>query len=168
MEDTKDNAEAERPSNPDDGAVADATPLRIRIKYVAPGGGFIGWEDDVQRLLEERNRRICEARGITREQLERVRALRPACMSGDVEQVRELLGSGIDPNEHGDIGETLLMVTARRGHTDVVQCLIEFDARPDAVDYLGWTAVDYAVEGGHLDLAEFLRALLSPPTTGPN
>jgi ankyrin repeat protein len=159
MRDETDNAESQRRDAGTDAATSEGDRLPVRIIYMTPEGEIIGSQEDVQRLLDERNNRICNARGITREHLERERAFGPACACGDASRVRELLDLGVNPDWSGDMGETLVMVAARRGHAEVVRMLVESGVRVDAVDYLGWTAADYAESGGHTDVAEYLRSI---------
>ena len=53
---------------------------------------------------------------------------------GDLETVKRLLQQGLDPNAFDDLGWTPLIHAAKRGHLDVVRCLLAAGAQVDARD----------------------------------
>src|SRR6185503_7910334 len=81
-----------------------------------------------------------------------------AAANGWLENLRQLLGAGADP-ERGDdeSGETLLHFAAAGGHAEVVTLLIRAGARPDRPDHRGIPALVVAAQKGH---AQVVRALL--------
>jgi hypothetical protein len=92
----------------------------------------------------------------------RFTALGSAAERGDLQQVQELLASGLDA-EGLDLQPDLaptdrpLARAAARGHLAVVRALLEAGANPDACCCSCVTALHRALEGRHL---EVLRALL--------
>ena len=68
---------------------------------------------------------------------------------------------GLDPNSLvGEPGPplTALMAAARRGHTDIVQCLLATGADVHLKDEYGKTALHFAVANGHDAIGQHLRA----------
>jgi ankyrin repeat protein len=57
-----------------------------------------------------------------------------AAGDGDLETVKRLLQHGADPNAFDDLGWTPLIHAAKRGHVDVVVCLLAAGAKVDARD----------------------------------
>jgi ankyrin repeat protein len=58
--------------------------------------------------------------------------LHAAAGDGDLESVKRLLHQGADPNAFDDLGWTPLIHAAKRGHLDVVTCLLAAGAAVDA------------------------------------
>ena len=54
--------------------------------------------------------------------------LHAACRDGFTERVRRLLGEGAALDEKDEYGKTALMWASGRGHTEVVQLLLDCDA----------------------------------------
>lgn len=63
-----------------------------------------------------------------------------ASENGDIEKVRELLKSGVNPNVK-DEGETPLMLAAIHGHVEIAEMLLGACANPDEQDNEGRTAL---------------------------
>ena len=55
-------------------------------------------------------------------------------------------------------GLTPLMRAAWNGHDTIVRLLIESGARPTMTDQNGKSALDYAIQGKHRDVARTLRS----------
>jgi ankyrin repeat protein len=95
-------------------------------------------------------------------------ALALAAQHGHAEVVRLLLDAGEDPNRYNPDGyhahATPLHHAALSGHAEVVRLLVERGARLDIRDtvYRG-TPLDWANHGGRTEIAEYLRALGTPP-----
>lgn len=70
--------------------------------------------------------------------------LRRAAQKGDVENVKNLLAKGADPNAQTSTGETALFFAAWKGHREVAALLVEAGAGTDAQDGLGRTALAVA------------------------
>jgi uncharacterized protein len=68
-----------------------------------------------------------------------------AAADGDLEMVKRLLQEGAAPNAFDDLGWTPLIHAAKRGHLDVVRCLLAAGAQVDARD---------AARAGNTALAE--------------
>jgi Ankyrin repeats (3 copies) len=94
---------------------------------------------------------------------DRHRALALAAQHGHVEIVRLLLDAGEDPNRYNPKGNhghsTPLHQAVWSGHEMVVRLLVERRARLDIEDtiYAG-TPLGWAMHGGRVDIAEYLRA----------
>jgi len=74
----------------------------------------------------------------------------PAC-------VRVLLAHGAIVNARSDEQQTPLMLAASRGNSEIVQLLLNAKADVSPISAHRMTALDYAVRGGHDDVAELLR-----------
>jgi ankyrin repeat protein len=84
-------------------------------------------------------------------------ALLYAARAGDVGRVRAVLDAGASVNAANRYGVTALGFAAERGHFDVVRLLVERGADVNVVDsFYGSRPVDFALRGGHLDIAVFL------------
>jgi hypothetical protein len=84
-------------------------------------------------------------------------ALLDASRAGDVGRVRAILDAGGDVNAANRYGVTALGFAAEKGHFDIVRLLVERGADLDAVDsFYGSRPVDFALRGGHLNIAVFL------------
>jgi ankyrin repeat protein len=69
-----------------------------------------------------------------------------------------LLDRGADPNTRGTLeGFTALMTAAAEGQLDVVRLLLSRGADPSVKDEDGDTAMSFALEKGHPEVAELLR-----------
>lgn len=95
-----------------------------------------------------------------------------AAYLGRVRIAANMLSAGARAGESDESGHTPLMAAASAGHLEVVQMLISANADPSALvgdvepridsDRRGESAMYYALEHGHRDVAEFLAPLTSP------
>jgi uncharacterized protein len=84
-------------------------------------------------------------------------ALHAAAWAGDLEQVRALLASGVDPNVTDSIDETPLFGAAAWGRADVVACLLAAGARHDLHEATaGLTPLHWAASHGNLETLHIL------------
>ncbi|CAE7474397.1 Ank2 [Symbiodinium pilosum] len=79
---------------------------------------------------------------------------------GNLEEVRNLLDGGEDPDITDDLGLTALHGAAKKGHSKIVALLLARGARvnPAAAKWKGETPLHYACKYGH---AKILQMLLS-------
>ncbi|WP_228294122.1 ankyrin repeat domain-containing protein [Acinetobacter pittii] len=76
---------------------------------------------------------------------------------GDIDQVKELLIEGEDPNQIDDEGYSALQAAAENDHLEIVQLLIEKGAH---VTYKSeYTALELAEMAGNADVVEYLNSL---------
>jgi len=76
---------------------------------------------------------------------------------GDVDQVKELLIDGEDPNQTDDEGYSALQAAAENDHLEVVRLLIEKGAN---VSYKSeYTALQLAEMAGNMDVINYLKSL---------
>ena len=78
-----------------------------------------------------------------------------ATLAGNVEEVRSLLQSGVDPNESYHTN-TALIYAARDGQIEIAQLLIDHNAEVNWIDGEGVTPLILAAFKGHVELAELL------------
>jgi ankyrin repeat protein len=84
-------------------------------------------------------------------------ALTEAVALADERLVKMLLDAGADPNLGNDDAQTPLMLAARVGSLPIVKMLVEAGADVNAREqYRGQTALMWAVDGRHADVAAFL------------
>ena len=88
-------------------------------------------------------------------------ALHNAAFDGDLETVKELVGSGAAVDARDEAGLTALHYAAAEGHVSVVEYLVGQGADVNATDNEGWmalhwAALHYAAWFGHLDVVKFL------------
>ena len=85
--------------------------------------------------------------------------LSPVCMYGHARILKLLLDAGAEPVHtcHSD-GETPLMIASYNGRYDCVELLLAAGADPDVRDKHGNTALSFAKDHGHDDVAELLQA----------
>ena len=76
-------------------------------------------------------------------------ALNTAIASGNLKAVEELIKAGVDVNAKTQDGLPL-HIAAEKGHLKIVEKLIEKDAKLEAADNYGWTALHIAVQENHL------------------
>jgi len=77
--------------------------------------------------------------------------------TGDLEQLDELVGQGVDVNAADRTGVTALMRAAYHGQLGMVRALIGYGADPTAKDRSGLTGLIMAEHGGHEEIVEALR-----------
>jgi ankyrin repeat protein len=88
-------------------------------------------------------------------QLEKRTALYRAAKYGSRDLCKLFLWCGADPNVLCE-GESPLIIAAKGGHIQICQMLVQRHAQVQQKDRLGNTALWYALEGGHEELATFL------------
>jgi ankyrin repeat protein len=81
-----------------------------------------------------------------------------AAEGGNAEVVQLLLSHGAQANDKDLSDKTPLMTAATKGHLGVVQQLLQVvgDQGLEARDKDGWTALHFAVDGGHEEVVNFL------------
>lgn len=82
-------------------------------------------------------------------------ALRAAAKTGDIDRVRDLLNQGVDPNSRDYHHNTALITAAHKGHTRVVQVLLEAGADPNLDDKSN-TPLAAATYHGHTEVVKIL------------
>lgn len=81
-----------------------------------------------------------------------------AAREGEQEKLRDLLSSEkIDINTKDQYGWTALHFSAREGHLDCVQLLVEKGADIYAVNNVGATALVVSAADGHIDIVNYLQ-----------
>lgn len=91
-------------------------------------------------------------------------ALRRAASAGDLAKVKELLAAGVDVNSANAYGGTALAFATDKGHTAVVELLLERGADPNVKDrFYKSTPLGWAVQKGH---AGIVKALLAKGAEG--
>ena len=94
-------------------------------------------------------------------------ALLDAARTGDRAKVVALLDSGVSANATNKYGVSALGFAAERGHFDIVRLLVERGADVNVVDsFYGSRPVDFALRGGHLNIAVYLLEHKSPGAIG--
>ena len=94
-------------------------------------------------------------------------ALLDAARTGDRAKVVALLDSGVSANTTNKYGVSALGFAAERGHFDIVRLLVERGADVNVVDsFYGSRPVDFALRGGHLNIAVYLLEHKSPGAIG--
>ncbi len=79
-----------------------------------------------------------------------------AAAHNDAFKVRQLVGSGNDPNELDEQGRTGLQIAAINGNLQIAAILIKASAHLDLKDRLGNTALHYAADRNQVDMAQLL------------
>lgn len=75
----------------------------------------------------------------------------------DPEIVKILINTGADTNRRNTGGITPMMLAAGAGKEDIVELLKKGGANPGIRDYRGFSVYDWALRGGHIDLAKKLK-----------
>ena len=84
-------------------------------------------------------------------------ALLDAARAGDRARVSALLDAGISVDTTNKYGVSALGFAAERGHFDIVRLLVGRGADVNVADsFYGSAPVDFALRGGHLDIAVYL------------
>jgi uncharacterized protein len=93
-------------------------------------------------------------------------ALHDAAWRGDLETVRALVESGIDPNISDSIGETPLFGAAAWARNDVVAFLLSVGARHDLTEKMSaLSPLHWAASHGNLDTVKLMIAAGADPAT---
>src|SRR5216683_3030023 len=79
-----------------------------------------------------------------------------AAAHNDATAVRQLVGSGENPNQVDEDGRTGLQLAAVNGHLQIAAILIKANAHLDTKDRLGNTALHYATDRNHVEMAQLL------------
>ena len=90
-------------------------------------------------------------------QTEAVVALTWAASQGDLNEVRALIASGVEPGTADYDGRTPLHLAAAEGQTEVVRYLLAAGADPRPLDRWGGTPQSDAESVGHTEIAALLR-----------
>jgi glutaminase len=91
-------------------------------------------------------------------EIEGVVALCWAASQGDLDEVRALVASGVEPGAADYDGRTALHLAAAEGHPDVVRYLLASGTDPRPVDRWGGTPLSDAEGNGHTNLVHLLRS----------
>ena len=82
--------------------------------------------------------------------------------NGDTNQLKRLILAGRSVDEtFGTARRTALMIAARAGNENVVRILLDQGAQVTATDINGKSAIDFALENAHTNIALMLRTKLS-------
>jgi len=76
---------------------------------------------------------------------------------GNVDELKELLNSGVNVNACGYDSRTALHLAASQGKLDVVKLLLERGANVNAIDRFGSTPLNDALQAHRSDIAAYLR-----------
>jgi glutaminase len=90
-------------------------------------------------------------------QIEAVVALTWAASQGDLDEVRALIATGIQPGAADYDGRTPLHLAAAEGQLDIVRYLLDAGADPSPADRWGGTPLSDAEASGHTRVADLLR-----------
>jgi len=93
-------------------------------------------------------------------QIEGVVALTWAASQGDLNEVRALVATGVEPGTADYDGRTALHLAAAEGQLEVVRYLLASGTDPQPVDRWGGTPLSDAEGNGHTDVADLLRQAL--------
>src|SRR5258708_22465187 len=96
---------------------------------------------------------------------QRVAPVHAAASGGDTASMRLLLSRGPDPNARQQQGYAPLHASAINDDRATAEVLLAHGADPNARNDDGKTPADFAAQGGHNDLAEWLRRTPAEPTT---
>jgi glutaminase len=84
-----------------------------------------------------------------------------AASQGDLEEVRTLISSGVDPNIGDYDGRTALHLAASEGHCEVVAYLLDQNVDPSPVDRWGGTPLSDAARGHYQKIVDLLDIRLA-------
>src|SRR5438105_8051700 len=85
-----------------------------------------------------------------------------AVAHNDAAQVRQMVGSGGNPNQVDDDGRTGLQIAAVNGNLQIAAILIKAGAHLDTRDRLGNTALHYATDRNRDEMAQLLLDVGAP------
>src|SRR5262249_17943736 len=95
-------------------------------------------------------------------EIEGVVALTWAASQGDLNEVRALVASGVEPRTADYDGRTALHLAAAEGQLEVVRYLLACGADPLSADRWGGTPLSDAETNGHAQAAEVIRKAAEP------
>jgi glutaminase len=95
-------------------------------------------------------------------QIESVVALTWAASQGDLNEVRSLVASGVEPGTADYDGRTALHLAAAEGQLEVVRYLLTCGTDPQPVDRWGGTPRSDAEANGHTQVVELIRQATEP------
>ncbi|MCE3255609.1 MAG: ankyrin-3-like [Rickettsiaceae bacterium] len=84
-----------------------------------------------------------------------------ATYNNNSEGFETLHAKGANPDAEDEFDRTALHLAAIEGYEEMVDCLLKAKADPFKIDAQGFTALDYARNGGHLDIAKYLEEFMS-------
>jgi glutaminase len=87
-------------------------------------------------------------------------ALTWAASQGDLNEVRALVATGVEPGTADYDGRTALHLAAAEGQLQVIRYLLATGTDPQPVDRWGGTPLSDAEGNGHTDAADLLRQAL--------
>ena len=87
---------------------------------------------------------------------ENLQLLLNAAKNGNLEELKKLIESDMDPNTTDNYNSTLLYLASEYGHLDIVKYLLEEKANPNLPNNLGITALIIASALGREDMVKFL------------
>lgn len=82
-------------------------------------------------------------------------ALFMASLSGNVDEIKQLLASGANINAKR-VGDQPIHYGARSGNTEVVKVLLAAGAKVDALSESGYQPIHFAAQTGNIDVVKFL------------
>lgn len=83
-------------------------------------------------------------------------AILVAAEKGELDHVKKLLESGVDPNTANDIGTSALHIAAKEGHWDIARLLLEKKASPRLQDGHNAIPLHRAIKPGHTKIVRLL------------
>jgi glutaminase len=101
-------------------------------------------------------------------QTETVVALTWAASQGDLNEVRALIATGVEPGTADYDGRTPLHLAAAEGQLEVVRYLLTAGADPGPADRWGGTPLSDAEANGHAEVAALLRRQAEEPALLPS
>jgi len=106
------------------------------------------WRREMKRKNDDKDEALDDAHAME--------ALYEAARKGQDDEVRMLLGSGVDVDKGGSDGATALYNAARGGHETVARLLIEANADVNKSKNNGWTPLMRASAGGYTSVVHIL------------
>ena len=87
---------------------------------------------------------------------------------GDIDQARNILGNGIDPNITDSSEIKPLHYAVQGNHFSVIELLVEYGADPNAKENSGSTSLHYAARDGHTEIIQLLLDYGADPNSKEN